>query len=179
MHQATSAPPGCGLLECSPTVITLYSVYYIDPALSKPEFSPLGPPINYKIVKCPLADRRSWVKEGFLQPCWHHISLCRARLKPLLFPCQKCKISYLLIFSSACPSQLLISLQVPALPPLSFSSGHCHGAVVSPCVTNLWVSLSLVPFILSWSSLSVCWRSCLQQGIRVVLFMSQTRDSSV
>lgn len=124
------------LLECSPTVITLYSVYCIDPSLSMPEFSHLGPPISYKIVKCPLADRRNWVKEGFLQPCWHHISFCRSGFKPFFFPCQRCIIHYQLIFSSARPSQLLISFQLSALPPLSFSSGHCHGAVVSPC-TNL------------------------------------------
>lgn len=93
------------LLECS-----LYSVYYTDPSLFKPQFSPLGPFINWRILKCPSADRRNWVKEGFLQLCWHHISLCRARLKLLLFPCQR-YINYSV--------NLLICLSIPAfdLPP--------------------------------------------------------------
>lgn len=143
------------LLKYSTTVITPYSVSYTDPSLVF-----FRPPDQ--LQQGPLADRRNRVKERFLQLCWHHISFCRTRLKPLLFPCHRCislcysLLTHLLVLpSSWSPSHWR---EISAFPSLFFSSSR-YRAVVLPSQYQLVRVLVLqTPLLLSWSLLfaSLC-----------------------
>lgn len=138
MNQATSAD--CGLLpHCSCWNVLLLSLYIFS-VLHGPFFDhttvlTFGPPCLLQNCKMSLSRQKELGEGGILTALLAPHFTLQSQAQAFPFPWQRYIISYVLIFSSVGPSQLLISLQLSAPPSLSLSSGHGHGAVVSPCKT--------------------------------------------